>query len=167
MAAHSYLVFPECSSAHLHRPWGGFCLFLTTGSGPAPLSRLLYLWFLITAASSTACGVHSAPEPLVAPCLLGVWELEPPCLVFIWADVSPSTHFLKLLCLLTRLSVHFSNVHFSSLSCSLKSRTPPQKTPKYYMKYFKKQELLCPCSHQISSDFWQFQPTIQEPVRAI
>lgn len=32
--------------------WGGFCLFLTLGSGLAPLSRLPYLWFLIKAVTS-------------------------------------------------------------------------------------------------------------------
>lgn len=32
--------------------WGAFCLFLTLGSGLAPLSRLPYLWFLIKAVTS-------------------------------------------------------------------------------------------------------------------
>ena len=44
------------------------------GKWAAPLSRLLHLWFLITAASSMAGRVHSAPEPLAALGLLDVWE---------------------------------------------------------------------------------------------
>lgn len=67
------------------------CLFLTMGSGPAPLSRLLYLWFLIRAVSSmahtgsqctrTSCGpltaLHLGVEtPLLCPSLRGRYPIH-------------------------------------------------------------------------------------------